>query len=87
MKHLMSNWVYLSTSFVKIILLELILTLTFISCTNNFVQYDRANIAKAFAQKYPEVASPSNKGPIIVDPHLKAEVLFTGLTVQPAWLF
>ena len=86
MKHLMSNWVYLPTSFVKIILLE-ILILTFISYTNNFVQYDRANIAKAFAQKYPEVAPPSNKGPIIVDPHLKAEVVFTGLKYPTSMAF
>lgn len=89
MKHPMSNWV-LSTSFVKIILLVILiltLTFTFISCTNNFVQYDRVNIAKALAQKYPEVAPPSNKGPIIVDPHLKAEVVFTGLKYPTSMAF
>jgi len=86
----MSIWIFLSSSLVKIILFGiLILNLTFIS-TNKFsyfVHYDSANIVKALSPKYPEVASPSNKGPIIVDPHLTAQVVFTGLKYPTSMAF
>jgi hypothetical protein len=79
------------SSFVKIILFAiLILTLTFISFTNKFsysLHYDSANIVKALSPKYPEVALPSNKGPIIADPHLRSEVVFTGLKYPTSMAF
>ena len=90
---LMRNWIFLSSSssFVKIILfITLILTLTSISSTNRlsyFVQYDHAHIAKALAPKYPEVALPSHNGPMIVDPHLIAKVVFTGLKFPTSMTF
>jgi len=87
----MSNWIFLSSSFVKIILFGiLILTLTFISSTNKFsyfVHYYIANIVKALSPKYPEVAPPSNKGPIMVDPHSRAEVVSTGLKYPTSMAF
>ncbi len=91
MKLLMSNWISLPSSFVKMILFAiLILALTFIPSTSKFsyvVQHDPVNIAKALAPKYPEVALPSNKGPIIVDSHLKPEVVFTGLKYPTSMAF
>ena len=86
MKLLMSNWIFLSSSSVAI----LILTLTFIPSTNKFsyfVQHYHVNIARALVSKYPEVALSSHKGPIIVDPHLKAEVVFTGLKYPTSMAF
>jgi glucose/arabinose dehydrogenase len=91
MKLLMSNWLFLSSSFVKIILFGiLILTLNFISFTNKFsysVHYDSVKNVKALSPKYPEVALPSNKGPIIVDPHLRAGVVSTGLKYPTSMAF
>jgi glucose/arabinose dehydrogenase len=91
MKLLMPNWISVSSSFVKMILcLILILTLTSISFTSKisyFMQHDSANTAKALAPKYPEVALPSHNGPIIVDHHLTAEVVFTGLKYPTSMAF
>jgi len=43
------------------------------------MQHDRSHVAKALAPKYPEVGLPSPKGPTILDPNLKAELVFRGL--------
>lgn len=85
----MPNWILLSPSFVRIILFG-ILILTSISMTNKFpyfVQHDRSHIAKALTPKYPEVGLPSPKGPTIVDPNLKAEVVFRGLRYPTSMTF
>ncbi len=91
MKLLISNWIILSSPSFKVTLFAiLILTLTFIPSTNKFsyfVQHNHVNIAKALGLKYPEVAPPSHKGPIIADPHLKAEVVFTGLRYPTSMAF
>jgi glucose/arabinose dehydrogenase len=92
MKLMMPIWISLSSSsFVKVILFAILtLTLTFIPSTNKFsyfVQHDHVNIAKALDPKYPEVALPSHRGPIIVDPYLKAEVIFTGLKYPTSMTF
>lgn len=50
-------------------------------------QYDRSHIAIALIPKYPEVGLPSPKGPVIVDPHLKAEVVFRGLNYPTSMAF
>lgn len=84
----MPNWILLSPSFARIILFG-ILILTSISMTNKFpsVQHDRSHIAKALTPKYPEVGLPSPKGPTIVDPNLKAEVVFRGLRYPTSMTF
>ena len=51
------------------------------------IQYDRNYLAKALAPKYPDVGLPSPKGPIIVDPHLKAEVVSRGLRYPTSMTF
>ena len=51
------------------------------------IQYDRNYLAKALALKYPDVGLPSPKGPIIVDPHLKAEVVSRGLRYPTSMTF
>ncbi|MGC2668887.1 MAG: hypothetical protein WA220_06865, partial [Candidatus Nitrosopolaris sp.] len=84
----MTNWILLSPSFARIILFG-ILILTSISMTNKFqsVQHERSHIAKALTPKYPEVGLPSPKGPTIVDPNLKAEVVFRGLRYPTSMTF
>src|SRR5712692_8078518 len=84
----MPNWILLSPSFVRIILIG-ILILTSISMTNKFpsMQHDRSHIAKALTPKYPEVGLPSPKGRTIVDPNLKAEVVFRGLRYPTSMAF
>jgi glucose/arabinose dehydrogenase len=67
-----------------------ILTLIFISVTNIFpysIQYDSIHFLKALASKYPEVGLPSSKGPIILDPNLKAEVVYQGLRYPTSMAF
>ena len=51
------------------------------------IQYDRNYLAKALAPKYPDVGLPSPKGPIIVNPHLKAEVVSRGLRYPTSMTF
>ena len=51
------------------------------------IQYDCNYLAKALAPKYPDVGLPSPKGPIIVDPHLKAEVVSRGLRYPTSMTF
>ena len=86
----MPNWILVpSSSFVRIILFG-ILILACISMTNKYpysVQHDRSHIAKAIAPKYPEVGLPSPQGPIIVDPHLRAEAVFRGLRYPTSMAF
>ena len=47
----------------------------------------RSHLAKALSSKYPEVGLPSPKGPTILDPHLKAEVVFRGLRYPTSMAF
>jgi glucose/arabinose dehydrogenase len=52
-----------------------------------FVQYDPSHSAKALPTKYPEVGLPSPKGPMIVDPQLRAEVVVRGLRYPTSMAF
>lgn len=85
MKSLMPNSIptFFSSPLASIILVAILtLTLTFMSITNKFpylIQQDNSHFAKALSSKYPEVGLPSPKGPAILDPSLKAEVVFRGL--------
>ena len=61
-----------------------------ISIANKFpyiIQHDRSHLAKALASKYPEVGLPSPKGPTILDPNLKAELVFRGLRYPTSMAF
>jgi len=51
------------------------------------MQYDRSHLVKALAPKYPEVGLPSSNGPTILDPNLKAELVFRGLRYPTRWPF
>ena len=78
-----------SSSLTNIILVT-IFALIFISMTNIFpypIQYDSGHFLKALASKYPEVGLPSSKGPTILDPNLKAEVVFKGLKYPTSMAF
>jgi aldose sugar dehydrogenase len=78
-----------SSSLVSIIFIA-VLTLASISIANKFpyiMQYDRSHLVKALAPKYPEVGLPSSKGPIILDPNLKAELVFRGLRYPTSMAF
>ena len=70
----------LSSSCLVSIILVAILTLNSTSITNeypHFVLQDyHSHHAKALSSKYPEVGLPSPKGPTILDPNLKAKVVF-----------
>ena len=91
MKFLIPNWMILSPSCLVRIILVGILILNSISITNefpHFVQHDyHSHLAKALSPKYPEVGLPSPKGPTIVDPNLKAEVVFRGLRYPTSMTF
>lgn len=52
-----------------------------------FVQHDPSHSAKALPTKYPEVGLPSPKGPMIVDPHLRVEVVVRGLRYPTSMAF
>ena len=69
-----------------IFLATISITLTSGSMTNKFLPRsvlllsppqldDHSHFAKEGASKYPEVALPSDKGPTILDPNPKAEVV------------
>ena len=79
-----------SASIANIILIAT-LSLTFMSNTNQFpflVQLDNNHFAKALSPKYPEVGfSSSPEGPTILDPYLKAEVVFKGLKYPTSMAF
>lgn len=78
-----------SSSLVSIIFIA-VLTLASISIANKFpyiMQYDRSHLVKALAPKYPEVGLPSSKGPTILDPNLKAELVFRGLRYPTSMAF
>ena len=81
----------LSSSCLVSIILVAIFTLTSTSITNeypHFVLQDyRSHLAKALSSKYPEVGLPSPKGPTILDPNLKAEVVFRGLEYPTSMAF
>lgn len=82
MKFLMPYSVSLSSSSLVSIIFIAVLTLASISIANKFpyiMQHDRNHLAKALAPKYPEVGLPSPEGPTILDPNLKAELVFRGL--------
>ena len=82
MKFLMPHSVSLSSSSLVSIIFIAVLTLASISIANKFpyiMQHGRSHLAKALAPKYPEVGLPSPKGPTILDPNLKAELIFRGL--------
>src|SRR5437763_1940070 len=85
----MPNLIGLSSSFVRLVLFGILL-LTSISMLNKFpyfVKHDPSHSAKALPPKYPEVGLPSPKGPMIVDPHLRAEVVVRGLTYPTSMAF
>jgi glucose/arabinose dehydrogenase len=50
-------------------------------------QIDHSHIAKALGSKYPEVGRPSTEGPAILDPNLKAELVFRGLRYPTSMAF
>jgi len=51
------------------------------------MQYDHSHLVKALAPKYPEVGLASSKGPTILDPNLKAELVFRGLRYPTSMIF
>ena len=51
------------------------------------IQDYHSHLAKALSSKYPEVGLPSPKGPTILDPNLKAEVVFRGLKYPTSMAF
>jgi aldose sugar dehydrogenase len=69
----------------------LVATMTSISMTYKFphfiLQHDHSHFAKALTSKYPEVSLPSPKGPMIIDPHLNAQVVFRGLRYPTSMAF
>src|SRR3982750_2520974 len=70
--------------------LVVFLALTFVSITNNYpdlAQFGHSQFAKALSLKYPEVGLASPKGPAILDPNLKAEVVFKGLKYPTSMAF
>lgn len=72
-----------SLCLVSIILVAILIILTSTSITTKFphriLQYDHNTFARPIASKYPEVGLPSPKGPTILDPNLKTQVVFRGL--------
>jgi glucose/arabinose dehydrogenase len=85
----MPNLIDLSSSFIRVGLFGILL-LASISMLNkflNFVQHEPSHSAKALPPKYPEVGLPSTKGPMIVDPHLRAEVVVKGLSYPTSMAF
>jgi hypothetical protein len=90
MKFLMPHSASLSSSSLVSIIFIAVLTLASISIANKFAyirQHDRSHLAKALAPKYPEAGLPSSKGPTILDPNLKAELVFRGLRFPTRWPF
>src|SRR5918911_3294497 len=88
----MRHFMQLSLScLVSIILVAILITLTSISIINKFPYFilrdDHNSLAKALSRKYPEVGLPSAKGPTILDPNLKAEVVFRGLRYPTSMVF
>lgn len=51
------------------------------------LQHDPIHLARGLASKYPDVGLPSPKEPTIVDPNLKAEVVFRGLRYPTSMTF
>ena len=51
------------------------------------IQDYHSHLAKALSSKYPEVGLPSPKGPTILHPNLKAEVVFRGLRYPTSMAF
>jgi glucose/arabinose dehydrogenase len=76
---------------VSIILIATFITMTSIPITNKIphlvLRHDHSRFAKALASKYPEVSLPSPKGPTILDPNLKAQVIFRGLRYPTSMAF
>ena len=67
-----------------------VLSISTISTPNKFLftnQNNNDHLAKALATKYHDVGVPSPGGPIIVDPHLKAEVISGGLRYPTSMTF
>ena len=67
-----------------------VLALTFVSVTNKYLdltQYGHSQFAKALSFKYPDVGLASPEGPEILDPTLKAEVVFRGLKYPTSMAF
>jgi glucose/arabinose dehydrogenase len=80
----------LFSSFPANMFLVVFLALTFVSIANNYpdlAQYGHSQFAKALSLKYPEVGLASPKGPAILDPNLKAEVVFRGLKYPTSMAF
>ncbi len=81
----------LSSSCLVSIILVAIFTLNSTSISNEYphfiLQDYRSHHAKALSSKYPEVGLPSPKGPTILDPNLKAEVVFRGLEYPTSMAF
>jgi aldose sugar dehydrogenase len=91
MMFLMLRFMPLSPScLVSIILIATLITMTSIPITNKFplvLRHDHSRLAKALASKYPEVSLPSPKGPAILDPNLKAQVILRGLRYPTSMAF
>jgi aldose sugar dehydrogenase len=86
----MLHSVPLSSSCLVTIIFIAVLTLASVSTANKFpyiMQYDCSHLAKALSPKYPEVDLPSPKGPTILDPNLKAELVFRGLRYPTSMAF
>ena len=81
----------LSLCLASIILVTILVILTSTSTSNKFLhfilQINHSAFAKPIASKYPEVALPFPKGPTILNPELKTQVVFRGLEYPTSMAF
>ena len=92
MNLIMPHFIRLSSlCLVSMILFAILIIQTPACITNKFphfaLQYDHDAFAKPIASKYPEVALLSSKGPTILDPNLKTQVVFKGLGYPTSMAF
>ena len=95
MKFLMPRFMSLSSlsCIISLFLVAFLVILTYTPITNKYpyfillLQHDCSHFAKALVSKYPEVGLPSPKGPTVLDPHLKAQVIFRGLRYPTSMVF
>jgi aldose sugar dehydrogenase len=81
----------LSLCLASIILVTILVILTSTFTSNKFLhfilQINHSAFAKPRASKYPEVALPFPKGPTILNPELKTQVVFRGLEYPTSMAF
>lgn len=61
--------------------------ISFVIISEYFVHGTLNHVAIAIDPKYPELALPSPKGPTLIDPHYKAEIVFRGLRYSTGMVF